>query len=107
MFSKYLQDRAGHMHEFSSEHELKSYCIFVHLFVFLKEVLLKYVYLLTGHKTEISPLASQGYGALQSLGQRGANFLQLEAGYRCNYSKCIFYNGISFDVIYILQRFPH
>lgn len=31
MFFKYMQDRARHMHKFSSEHELKSYSVCVHI----------------------------------------------------------------------------
>lgn len=82
MFFKYLQDRARHMGEFSSERELKSYSVCVWAFVcfFWIGVLLITLCLLTGHKNEISWLASQGYGAPQSPGQRGAKalFLQLE-----------------------------
>jgi len=69
VFFTYLQDRARHMHEFSSEHELKSYRVCVHFFGFLNRS--AFVYLLAGHKTNISQLGSQGYGTLQSLGQRG------------------------------------
>lgn len=54
MLLKYLQDRGRHIHEFSSEHELKSYCGCVHLFVFLNRSALKFVYLLASHKATIS-----------------------------------------------------
>lgn len=40
------------MHEFNSEHELKSYSVCVHFFFFLNIMLLKSVYLLTGHKID-------------------------------------------------------